>query len=89
MKLPSGGDPQLVCRGQAHVPENGHPQPSWELLPPEETRVAHSVLVHPEAKQILTAFIQGASKPEIARVFGVKEKLVRSVVAAAQQQIRN
>ena len=83
-----GGDPQLDRRGQADVTENGHPHPSWEILPPEETRVAQSVFVHPKAGQILTAFIQGASKLEIARVFGVKDKLVHSVVAAAQQQIR-
>jgi hypothetical protein len=43
------------------------------------------VLEHPKARSILTAFIGGATKTEIARVYGLKEKLVRSVVAAAQQ----
>jgi hypothetical protein len=61
-------------------------QPAWEVLPPEEKRLALSVLEHPKARSILTAFIGGATKTEIARVYGLKEKLVRSVVAAAQQQ---
>lgn len=88
LALLSGDDPQLGFRGSKHSDtERSSPSP-WEVLPPEETRLAESVLVHPKARSILTAFIGGATKSEIARVFGVKEKLVRSVVAAAQQQIQ-
>jgi DNA-directed RNA polymerase specialized sigma24 family protein len=58
--------------------------PDWEVLPALETRLAPSVLEHPKARQILTAFIQKATKPEIARVFGVKEKTVRSIIEAAR-----
>jgi hypothetical protein len=85
--LHNGDDPDSA-RGQAHILSRklGHPHPlSWEVLPPEETRLASSVLEHPKAKSILSAFIGGATKTEIARVFGLKEKLVRSVIAAAQQ----
>ena len=84
-----GDDPQLDSVEASTQIQNGHPRsPFWEVLPPEETKVTSSVLVHPKAKSILTAFIGGATKPEIARVFGLKEKLVRSVIAAAQQQLR-
>ena len=62
---------------------NGNdPQLSWEVVPSEETRVGQSVMAHPKAQSILSAFIEGATKQEIARVFGLKEKLVRAVIAA-------
>lgn len=61
---------------------------SWEVLPPPETRLAPSVLEHPKAKSILTAFIQRATKSEIARVFEVKEKTVRAIIEAARSLSR-
>lgn len=79
-----GDGPELDSVSKRADTERPSPVP-WEILPPEETRVAPSVMVHPKAKSILTAFIGGATKTEIARVFGLKEKLVRSVIAAAQQ----
>ena len=84
-QLTAGGGPQLDRRGQAHVTENGHPHPSWEVLPPEETRVDKSALEHEKALAILKAHIGGATKKEIARVFGIKEKIVRSIIEAARR----
>ena len=55
---------------------------NWEVLPPEEICFDRSVLTHGKAKDIMHAFISGATKGEIARVFGLKEKLVRAVIAA-------
>jgi hypothetical protein len=90
-QLHNGDDPDLA-RGQAHTLSRrarSSPPLSWEVLPPEETRLAPSALEHPKARSILSAFIGGATKTEIARVYGLKEKLVRSVIAAAQQQHQN
>ena len=67
-------------------PSEDTPSSTWEVLPAEETRIAGSVMVHPKASSILTAFIGGATKQEIARVFGLKEKLVRAVIAATHNR---
>jgi hypothetical protein len=53
----------------------------WEVLPAE--RPGQSVLAHPKAFSILKAYIGGATKAEIARVFGLRESLVRRVIEAA------
>ena len=80
----SGDDPQLGFRGSKHADtERSSPSP-WKILPPEETRVAQSIMVHPKARSILTAFIGGATKSEITRVFRMNKKLVHAIIDTAR-----
>lgn len=56
----------------------------FELLPPEETRVGRSVLEHEAAPRVWRAYVAGATKSEIARVFSIKATIVRAIIEAAR-----
>jgi hypothetical protein len=55
-----------------------------ELLPPEKTEIGASVLEHRKAPGVWRAYVSGATKPEIARVFSIKTTIVHAIIEAAR-----
>ena len=75
-ELRNGGDPQLASRGQAHVTENGHLHP---FLIEQKALSLHQI-EHKRAQAIFRAYVGGATKNEIARIFSISEAVVREVI---------
>jgi hypothetical protein len=55
----------------------------WEVLPAKEAEEVCGVPAE-KALQIVTAFIEGSAKSEIARVFEVRVKVVSQIIQTAQ-----
>jgi hypothetical protein len=57
----------------------------WEILPAEIKTLGRSAIAPERALAILKAFVEGATKREIVRVFDIRESAVRAVIETARK----